>query len=669
MSLRFKPSPFKRSIYDLQRADYEEDLNNLQSAIKAKGFWYSSIKRPEDLVTGQRHKRSSTGIKDTEDKRLVYVVDKSKGYSPYESATFANYSWIDAQLSIERKVVQPFEKLIEQAVRRLRDPKVSTPKLYPFIKFNDFLVDENINEKTGNKFYETQLTKDYEPLITKSVKRSGGEIGDQEYSSWDYYTGDVYSYVYEELKSASGLPWTNFIGPSLDYMPDIYEAYRNPKTTAEKYINSYGRKSAIALYYFAFDGASDATMDMMMDGNLDPTISSGNTVRPEASLLRDLMVIYDRIAEDRLDADPRPPEVQSAQELIRSAEAQTLEAKSFKPMPNITNAPLILDALQRYMNESQKWEELNNDTKINRARYIKKCVEIIGNLPIDQIIPTHVRQIQKHFHDRINKNGKPTGRKTIMNYTSAMSNLLRFCKQDLWNQDVVPPQPYITFNYFSDVDMTGYGAKVRHYEALKPDQLEALFKLGMNKNSRLILCIAITTGMRMEEIIGLKHNQFKMGSRVGEEHIRYFDLSDSKTKNDRYAKRNVPLPEILEIPFKPDQKENTGMIFAEYERYLTADGKVSKRGTRVLNEGLVHKVRYNKDDDRKVFHSLRHNLAGFISNLDDPPVSQQQRDWIVGHDMRDAITEKEGAKSYNADPELTVKYDILQRVKHPYLAQ
>jgi hypothetical protein len=232
LSLRFKPSPFKRSIYDLQRADYEEDLNNLQSVIKAKGFWYSSVKRPEDLVTGQRHKRSSTGIKDTEDKRLVYIVDKSKGYSPYESATFANYSWIDARLSIERKVVQPFEKLIEQSVRRLRDPKVSTPKLNPFIKFNDFLVDANINDKIVNKFYEIQLTKDYEPLITKPVKRSGGEIGDQKYSGWDYYTGDVYSYVYEKLNSASGIAQSNFAKPFLHYMPDIYEAYRNPKTTA-----------------------------------------------------------------------------------------------------------------------------------------------------------------------------------------------------------------------------------------------------------------------------------------------------------------------------------------------------------------------------------------------------------------------------------------------------
>jgi hypothetical protein len=45
-------------------------------------------------------------------------------------------------------------------------------------------------------------------------------------------------------------------------------------------------------------------MDMMMDANLDPTMPSGNTVRPEASLLCELMVIYDKIAEDRLDADP-----------------------------------------------------------------------------------------------------------------------------------------------------------------------------------------------------------------------------------------------------------------------------------------------------------------------------------------------------------------------------
>ena len=667
MSLRFKPSPFKRSIYDLQRADYEEDLNNLQSVIKAKGFWYSSIKRPEDLVTGQRHKRSSTGIKDTEDKRLVYVVDKSKGYSPYESATFANYSWIDAQLSIERKVVQPFEKLIEQAVRRLRDPKVSTPKLYPFIKFNDFLVDENIKEKTANKFYEIQLTKDYEPLITKPVKRSGGEIGDQEYSGWDYYAGDVYSYVYENLNSASGIAQSNFAEPFLHYMPDIYEAYRNPKTTAEKYINSYGRKSAIALYYFAFDGASDATMDMMMDANLDPTISSGNTVRPEAQLLKDLMVTYDRITEDTSGANPLPPEAQSVQSFQEISPSDQIEITLPIERPNISGSPTILDAMKTYLNYEPRWRGKRAKSKNESIANIKYSVDVIGNLPIDQVSTTHGYVLMEHLDQRANKSGNQTATKTIENYISRMKMLFKFSKDRIWNEKASPRRPYLYTNPFSDLPTSDYGVRKRSFEALKEDQLLALFQLEMNPNERLIVCIAITTGMRLEEIVGLNYSQLKLGTKKGEGHIRYFDLAESIIKNDKFSKRNAVLPEVLDLPFQPNEKE--GKIFPEYQKFINDDGKVSDQVSKYLARKYIHKIRYDETDDRKVFHSLRHNLAGFISNLDDPPVSQQQRDWIVGHDMRDAITESEGARTYNADPELSVKYNILQRIKHPYLVQ
>lgn len=119
------------------------------------------------------------------------------------------------------------------------------------------------------------------------------------------------------------------------------------------------------------------------------------------------------------------------------------------------------------------------------------------------------------------------------------------------------------------------------------------------------------------------------------------------------------MPDCLELP-----QVGTGRLF-DFRK--DDDGKSSRAASKHLNEKYLHKIRYNKEDDRKAVHSLRHNLNGLILNLTNPPAATEHMNWITGHGMEGSITQSERQKTYNADVDVQLKYNIVNRIKHPWL--
>jgi len=101
-------------------------------------------------------------------------------------------------------------------------------------------------------------------------------------------------------------------------------------------------------------------------------------------------------------------------------------------------------------------------------------------------------------------------------------------------------------------------------------------------------------------------------------------------KNDRFSSRLVAIPDIVNLP-----SYGKGRLF---DFKLDSDGKSSTPASRYLNNAYMHKVRNGPKDDRKVVHSLRHNLTGLMKNLRPTPHSEHM-DWITGHDMEGTKTE------------------------------
>ena len=356
--------------------------------------------------------------------------------------------------------------------------------------------------------------------------------------------------------------------------------------------------------------------------------------------------------------DPYPPEVQyEKNELLRAFMARNYADDAAEPKAktttkrnirtNLTGCPTILEVLPEYMN-AKRWKNITAKEKQYVPNYIQHCVDIIGNRPLDQILARDAITIM----DVLDQAGKANN--TIKTYKRSVSNLLGWAATNLLNEKI--EEPWIKANPFKGISSTAYGKKKRSYEALKTDQLHKLFKLNMPNDIWLQFSIGITTGMRLDEIALLEWEQFKI-DRNG---LRYFDLSlGAIVKNDRFSARTVAIPDCLILP-----KPATGRLF---DWATDDDGKSSKEASKVLNK-WVNKIRYNDADDRKVFHSLRHNLTGFMSNLRPAPASEHM-DWITGHGMEGNVTASERQTTYSQDIDVNLKYEIVNRIQHPWLIQ
>ena len=317
---------------------------------------------------------------------------------------------------------------------------------------------------------------------------------------------------------------------------------------------------------------------------------------------------------------------------------------------NHTGCRTILDYLPEYMG-ARKWVKIRQKTKKETETKIKVCANIVGDLPLDQVLANHGVLIAQEL------DAKGKANSTIKAHINALSLMLGYAVTRLINEKVTPPRPFITANPLKGISLQEYGTQKRSWKPLTEEQLFRLFDQDIPDLDRLLLSILVTTGMRLDEAALLTGKQLKRDRN----NIRYFDLSlTAVVKNDRFAARKVAIPDCLILPHL-----NDGIVF-DFPR--NADGKASSKASRVLNERYFHPIRTSEDDDRKVVHSLRHNLSGFLLNLSDPAPSAEQLDWITGHGMQGGITESERQKTYSQDPDVKVKYDIVNRIKHPWLS-
>lgn len=318
---------------------------------------------------------------------------------------------------------------------------------------------------------------------------------------------------------------------------------------------------------------------------------------------------------------------------------------------NQSGCKTILDYLPEYL-DARKWAAIRLKTKGEAKSKIERCVDIIGDLPLDQILANHGYAIASTLDD----DGKSNS--TIKAHVNALSLMIDHAAPRLIDSATSPARPFINANPLKGISLKEYGKEKRSWQPLTEDQLFRLFKQDMPAKDRLLLSILITTGMRLDEAALLSGKQLKK-DRHG---IRYFDLSvGAIVKNDKFAARNVAIPDCLKIPPLGD-----GLIF-DFPR--NADGKASSKASKELNHKYFHPIRTDDTDDRKVVHSLRHNLSGFLLNLTNPAPSSEHMNWITGHGMQGGITESERQRTYGQDPDVKVKYEIVNRIPHPWLQE
>ena len=338
-----------------------------------------------------------------------------------------------------------------------------------------------------------------------------------------------------------------------------------------------------------------------------------------------------------------------------ASEASTASSKPPKAITNHSGCPTILEYLPKYLADEHHWKNKNLKTKGEIETRIKLDATIIGDLPLDQIYQKHGKAIALHL-DRLGK-----ANATIKTYTNNLSGMLDHASVEL-DEYGNPPRPFLpNGSSLKGIKLEGYGTQKRSFLALTEDQMFRLFAQQMDTEHRLLIAMLATTGMRLDEAALLTWDQLKQDKHS----IRYFDLSMGKIKNDRFSCRSVAIPDCLELPAR-----ETGSIFkATLEEVpLNKDGKASSKLSKLLNKAYIHPIRLNDKDDRKVLHSLRSNLTGYMLNLTPTPHSEHM-DWITGHSMDGSKTESVRQTTYGEDPDVKTKYDIVNRTQHPWLKQ
>ena len=306
------------------------------------------------------------------------------------------------------------------------------------------------------------------------------------------------------------------------------------------------------------------------------------------------------------------------------------------------SAFMFSDLADQYIADKQPRD--SKDVHSKRQKACEMFLRVNGDKPINDYDKLHMIEMAR-FMDN-DDTGRQWANVTIKNYVSYGKQAFDYAAF-LRGPNGKVRLPHHTMHEFK---LSEFGSKSRSYVPLSTDELMQLFRLEMDKESRLLLSILITTGMRLDEAALLTFE------RVSEyEGILCFSLVPDansieglKIKNEQ-SMRYVPVPNII----KPLLGNfGSGRIFS-YR--IDPEGKSEN----AASKALMRYIRKVTDNPRKAVHSLRGNLKDLMR---DAGVSKEINDFLSGHAQGDVA----GGR-YGDGPSMAVRRDTLDSIEHPWL--
>ncbi|MDA9954232.1 hypothetical protein N9D61_07925, partial [Planktomarina sp.] len=311
--------------------------------------------------------------------------------------------------------------------------------------------------------------------------------------------------------------------------------------------------------------------------------------------------------------------------LLPKQEAQPVErSRRIRPRATLT----ISSVMDEYLSDMRLKQD-SLDTQRKLKRWAKKFLDMMGDMEISEIKPTHgfeyINKVLSEYPTRANK--------TLKDYLWGVQNLLKFCRE----------RGYIDINPFVDLDISKYGKASEQTYPYSREELRTIFAHDWKPQERLLLSILATTGMRPSEAGNMTWERFNDTEHKG---IRFLSTLDTDTEQVRVknqsSKRQVPLHPDLLFPQK-----GAGRLF-DYKK--DEDGRCSTDIAHDINPILEQLVSHpNK--------SLRSFRKTFKIMMRDAGVGEEVHDAITGHRQGDTT----GRKNYGGMG-LKVKFKAISKL-------
>ena len=434
----------KNTIYF--KSPYPEYQGYRVGRISNKGdSYFVSITKPnsyEPLVANRTSRRSTRSS------------NKAEAVGRSHQIASEIYAMFDSGLNISRS---PFDQLIDNGRKRHLDKSIPKPKLKFWQFFYDFTFDT---------FENTEKSEQYKP--DQSDERGGATYAQLRFGLYQQMreqnpqydpvinrSNDHWDYFLDEFDNA----YQHYMGCD----PDIYDYYFmqiiDSSHNGADFVKYHSRQCAIYDYFYAYDGDKDAV------GLLYDHLSFN-----EAKVLKGLENKYKN--EKEREENPYPARLQKIsikdKNLYNSMDKSSQSKLNIK-FENPSNCPKITDLLPAYYKDA-KWNNISDNNRKATPQLISKCIEIIGDKPINQIYRSDGKEIAKYLDNY--QHGKTASQRiahnTILDYTKALKGFLNWA-MDVKNESVIPAVEWLTGNPFTGVDtsyLADYGLPPRGYEAL-----------------------------------------------------------------------------------------------------------------------------------------------------------------------------------------------------------
>lgn len=374
-------------------------------------------------------------------------------------------------------------------------------------------------------------------------------------------------------------------------------------------------------------------MRHLFGGRLNYVKSTGTRDVREARLFRDAVALeWVKIRSQLKPQRDRGSKVEQILNELRRVGTYAHEAPEPLSAP-VMSCPSLLRMRDQYILQFSEKRKLTTLSKTNKAvevflEHLKK-----RDVQLRDINRTTVTG----WLDKLKTEKAP---QTIQNYISALAQIWDLAR----NRYHDAPQD----NPWRGHGLESKSSKVS-YEVFEPGELAKVFaEMNGDDEMQNVTLIGMYSGMRLNEICSLR------AANIREiDGVLCFEVTEGKTKS---AARIIPVHSLITpLVLSLREKPYNGFLFYRASMIDRADGKRStwhsQRFTRAKRKALGE-----EGTERKVFHSLRHQVA---QQLDRNQVPEDRIALLMGHERGKTEAFKTYSKNAASPVELSRYVELV----------